>query len=465
MNESNHLHVTGACGRALGPLTLDLIRAGWSVSASDAVQYEPMKSLLRREGLRLHRSFSARHVPSNTSLLLTGAGVREGNPEVERARQLGIPLSNMAQFIGQHLTTGAHRLVVAGTKGKTTTTAMLAWILQCAGKHPDYLIGGQCPHFQLSARMRGAPWAVLEGDEYPSAENDSKPKFDYYQPHTLIVTNIRLDHPEVYRSLRHLKTAFHSLCRQLPPAGRLIVNAGCIHARSLQQLSPADVETVGWQPHADHRLTQLTTSSSGTRFAFGGQSFSLSLRGRMFALDAALAARAALSAGVSLQVSAQALTAFKGVVGRMQHLLDSEALTLVFDESYHPFAIAENLRALRHSHPGRRLVVALQPRFTGGRTGFQQRELPKALAAADHVVLIHPFDPTCFPDGPFSLSALATDLRQRGLAVLPVPKKAKLVEFFPPRLRAGDVVFLSLQPGSDFIIKPLLQNIRQCLLQ
>lgn len=459
-----HLHFTGACGRALGPLVVDLKNSGQSLSASDEMQYAPMDQFLKDAGLRLSKKFAARNVPKNTSLLVMGAAITPDNVEVQTALKRGIPICNMAQFIGRHLLTHSKRFVIVGTKGKTTTTAMLAWILEHAGKKPDYLFGGFCPHFPLAARLRGSKYAILEGDEYPSAKNDLTAKFHYYRPSTLIVTNVQLDHPEVYPTLHQVKTEFRKLCHQLPTNGRLILNAHCPNARSLQKFTPAKVESVGWSSIADHRITHLSLDSSGTRFRFGGQAFSLSQTGRTFALDAALAARAALTAGISLRKSAAALATFQGVLGRMQTEIEDDRLSFILDEAYHPFAIAENLTALKKRYPNRRLVVVVQPRNTGGRGGFQERDLPKALTKADRVILLRPWDFAEFPNGPFSNRRLTSAMRELGIVVSVKPKDTRTIDYLPTRLRTGDVLYCSFPPGCEFLVTPLVDLIRSTFL-
>jgi len=460
-----HLHFTGACGRALGPLVVDLKQSGWSLSASDEMQYAPMDQFLKDAGLRLAKKFAARHVPKKTSLLVMGAAVTPDNIEVQTALKRGTPVCNMAQLVGQYLTPNAKRFVIAGTKGKTTTTAILAWILEHAGKKPDYLFGGFCPHFPLAARMRGAPCAVLEGDEYPSAKNDPTAKFHHYHPSHLIITNVQLDHPEIYPSLRHVKAEFRALCRALPPTGRLILNAHCPNTRSLRKSTRATVESVGWHATADHPISNLALDPSGTRFDFGGVSFSLPQTGRTVALDAALAARAALLAGVSLRKSAAALKHFQGVLGRMQPVIDDDRLAFILDEAYHPLAIAENLSALQKRYPNRRLVVAIQPRNTGGRHGFQERDLPASLAAASLVILFGSYDFVEFPNGPFSNRRLAAAMRQQGLVVSVKPRDIKSIDFIPTRLRLGDVFYCSFPPGCDHVVSPLAETLRATFLK
>ena len=454
------IHFTGACGRAVGSLALALKRRGWRVTASDKIQYAPMDRVLAEGGLAIAPKFAARNVPPGTELVVVGGAIGRRNVERVAARRRGIPVMHMARFVGEHLAGRHRRLVVAGTKGKTTTTAMLAWILEHNGCRPDYLVGGLCPHFPLPVRYEGAPVMVLEGDEFPSSREDPTPKFLFYKPDVLVVTNVEFDHAEVYPSVREIQALFVRLAGGLPAAGKLVVSGDCANAAALARGCPAEAETVGWDSGSRFRLTGFKATPRGMRFRFCGQLFHLRQPGRMLALDAALAARAALHAGVGMAESAAALAEFQGVAGRLEPLLDDPFATIVHDESAHPSALRENIAALRLRFPGRRLVVVLQPRYTGGRHNFHEQALPDVLAAADRVVLLRAFDPAPWPAGPFSSHRLAGQLRCRGLAASVLNRSRSLASYCARTHRAGDVWFCSLPAGCEFLTGPLVAAIR-----
>jgi UDP-N-acetylmuramate-alanine ligase len=212
--------------------------------------------------------------------------------------------------------------------------------------------------------------------------------------------------------------------------------------------------------------TNLATGGSATagQNAAAGYRIHTFASSGTFALDAALATRAALAAGVSIKKSAAALAKFQGVLGRMQSIIDDDRLTFILDEAYHPFAIAENLQALQTRYPDRRLVVVIQPRNTGGRDGFQERDLPKALTAADRVILLRPWDFFEFPNGPFSNTRLTAAMRQLGIVVSVKPKDTKTIDYLPTRLRKRDVFYCSFPPGCDFIVSPLATLLRDTFL-
>jgi UDP-N-acetylmuramate: L-alanyl-gamma-D-glutamyl-meso-diaminopimelate ligase len=457
------IHFTGACGRAIGSLALDLKRRGLDITASDGQLYAPMDRVLADGGLKIRGKFSTRNVAPGTDLVIAGGAIGPDNPEWKAADRRGIPVLPMAEFLGKHFPPRQKRLVVAGTKGKTTTTAMLAWITKHAGTDPDWLLGGLCPHFELPARFRGSRRMVLEGDEYPTGSTDQRPKFRHYRPHVLVVTNLHFDHAEAFSSLEDIRRHFVEAARELPPSGLLLLGPDVEGWKEIAAASRAPVVRVGWGNTFDVVISRFRAPGKGMVFECGGTVFRMPGAGRMLAVDATLAALAAAHVGIPLEKSARALAEFEGVMGRLQPLHDSERLAVVLDEAYHPAAIRANIAALRARYPDRRLAMLLQPRYTGGRGGFQEKELPGALAGLDRLVLLKSFDLQAFPGGKFSSFRLAASLRDQGLDVSVLRRAKELAARLPPHARAGDVWYLSLPPGCDFLTDPLLANLRKNL--
>jgi UDP-N-acetylmuramate: L-alanyl-gamma-D-glutamyl-meso-diaminopimelate ligase len=457
------IHFAGACGRAVGSLALDLQRRGLDITASDGQIHAPMDRVLAEAGLKIRGKFSARNVAPGTDLVVAGSMVAPDNPEWRAAERRGIPVLPMAEFLAKHFPPRQKRLVVAGTKGKTTTTAMLAWILKHAGQDPDWLLGGLCPHFELPVRFRGSRRMVLEGDEYPTGLTDRRPKFRHYRPHVLVVTNLHFDHAEVFSSLEEIRGHFVEAARELPKGGLLVLGPDVAGWREIAAARHAPVVRVGWSRGSDVILSNFRAGPGGMVFQVDGVTFRMAGAGRMLAVDAALAAIAAAHVGISLAKSARALEKFEGVAGRLQLLRESEKLTVLLDEAYHPSAIRANIAALRLRYPGRRLAMLLQPRYTGGRGGFQEKELPAILTELDRLVLLRSFDLQPFPGGKFSSFRFAAGLRGEGLEVTVMRRTKDLAANLPAHTRAGDVWYLSLPPGCEILTDPLLVNLRKKL--
>lgn len=362
-------------------------------------------------------------------MVVCAGGVTPAHPELAAAIDRGREWLTFPAFLERTFLRRSRNFVVAGTNGKTTTTAMLAWLMEAGGLGPDYLIGGLARNFPQAARFHGAPVAVLEGDEYWTGPGDVRPKFLHYRAEVVVVTNLQPDHPEVYPDLRSYQFPFKHLVDLLPAKGRLILNADDPGLEVLASRSRARVVTVGFSPRADHRLTAWKRTPGGSRFRLDGREYFLPMWGKMNVGNAALAVVAARSAGVSPAVAARALAAFSGVAGRQQVLLEpaenKRRIKVVLDEAYHPQSLTAVLEAVRAHHPGRRIVLVLRPRGAGFAPGYYERELPAALGRADLVLLA---------DLPGHLRMLAFDQRR-------VAARAR---------RLGSVVTTSGEPG-DFL--------------
>ncbi len=453
-----HVHFTGACGRAIGSLAAELKqRPGWTISASDACQYSPMDQILKKAGLEISTSYKTSHIPKNAAAVVIGTSIADDNIEIAAARKKGIPILNMAQFLNQHVLKNGKRIVVAGTNGKTTVTTMLAWIFTHAKKQPDYLIGGNSPHFPSSVRFRNSQWTILEGDEYIASQNDLQPKFLYYKPDIALLTNLNYDHSEVFEDLNSIIQHFENFVSLLPENGNLIIPTDDAELRKIASNTSAEVMTVGRPHQSDYRITRCRPSSQGMTFDLNGQKIYLPLPGMMNVMNAAMACAAAEKAGIPFEQSAAALNEFHNAAGRLEILEDNVAGTFILDEAYHPAALRENIAALRLRFPNRPLTVALLPRFTGGNKGFQMAELPGVLAAADRVILAGVFDPTEFPSGPFSNRKLAARLKRKNVKAHVLKGIASLPRFMQRNWTPNDIVLCSLPPGHRFVYEPLIK--------
>jgi len=376
------------CGKATAPLAAELVRLGFAVSGSDAHLLPPVSDFLATHGLKCRKGFAADHLPADTDLVLAGALCGADNPEVRRAQELGIPVSNFARFLGEEFLSGTSNAVVAGSFGKTTTTAMLAMILCEAGQDPGWLVGGECPDLPRPVQLRrGGRW-VLEGDEYPSGPDDLRPKFHHYRPEVGLITSVSLVHQNKIPSLQATVSLMADFVASVRGPAPVFAADDLVVRRRLQPACPRGrLKTVGFGPAADRRLTRVRSRSGRTGFALDGVRFELSLRGQFACTNAALAAAAAEAWGIPLDRSAAILSRFRGVAGRQEVLLDSPGLTVVYDMGVYPKSIGRVVQAFAQANPGRRLCVLLQPRHTLGRAADYHRDLARALAPAGLVLL------------------------------------------------------------------------------
>lgn len=442
------VHFIGIAGRAMGGIAVALAQAGHRVSGSDEGVYEPMRSRLANAGIR-PTTFAPEHVPPDADVVVAGRRVTASNPELKSARDMGLACLSFPAFLHAHCLSHSRNGVVAGGVGKTTTTALLAWMLERAGRRPDYLIGGVARNFEQSCRLAGSRLAVLEGDEYASGPDDESPKFMHYRPEVVVVTNLVSDHPDLYPTPDRLYQAFAAFVRLIPAGGCLICQADDPTSRRLAEEAGCAVVTVGTTGRSDVCIGDLQLRERGTSFTLDGVRFHMPLHGPMNVRNAAMAALAAARLGVSLADASRALACFEGLEDH-QEVFEAGGRIVVRDKASHPESLRELCVALRQRFPGRRLVSVMQPRATGGRRWIYQRELPASLAAFDKVILTTPYEHkppsnAAWERDPFCLDTLSRDLEALRVKVEHASAMPALPRLVVDLSEPGDVVLLSLR--------------------
>lgn len=442
------LYFLGICGKGMGAVAAALSRSGWRVEGSDQAAHPPISEYLEANGLVVHSPYAAANLPDGDALHVVGKRVDPDNPELAAILDRGLPFCSLPELLGR-MVRRARNLVVTGGAGKTTTTAMLAWILEHNGRNPDYFLGGQARNFDHPARLQGSSLSVLEGDEYASSFDDPDPKFLKYHPDAAIVLNVLEDHPDIYPDAPSLHAAFSKLVRILPRRGILVVPDDDPAAARLAEEAACRVIRTGFSKGADAKVAIVERSPAHTRFQIDGTVFTLAQHGRMNALNAAMAAVAARHYGVTLEASAKALKCFRGVENR-QEVVEGGGVACVLDKATHPASIQGLFDALRQRFPNRRLVSFIQPRATGGRRWIYQRDLPAALAMADRCLVWpayehRPRPGTEWEGGAFSCSQLVEDTRAQGGSAELLDGNPEALE---PKLRRelshGDILVLTL---------------------
>jgi UDP-N-acetylmuramate: L-alanyl-gamma-D-glutamyl-meso-diaminopimelate ligase len=401
-----HLHILGICGTFMGGIAAIARQAGHRVTGCDANVYPPMSTQLEAQGIELIEGFSPDQISLKPDLFIIGNVVSRGNPLMEAILDQGLPYQSGPQWLGEQVLQGKHVLAVAGTHGKTTTTAMLTWILQANGLEPGYLIGGVPNNFDVSARLgkktdnqADAPhYFVIEADEYDTAFFDKRSKFVHYRPRTAILNNLEFDHADIFADITAIETQFHHLVRTVPSAGRLIVNGaeqslervvqrGCWSSLERFALPEQSIK------HGDWSL--IDTTKDGFKVIYQGKEVAevswdedASVTGRHNQLNALAAIAAAHHVGISAQAAAKALGTFKNVKRRMEVIGRVNDITIYDDFAHHPTAITTTVDGLRR-RVGRdantRILAVLEPRSNTMKLGVMKSQLPDSLQDADLV--------------------------------------------------------------------------------
>ncbi|MCE4538337.1 UDP-N-acetylmuramate:L-alanyl-gamma-D-glutamyl-meso-diaminopimelate ligase [Pelomonas sp. P7] len=384
-----HLHILGICGTFMGGLAALAREAGHRVTGCDANVYPPMSTQLEALGIQLIEGFGAEQLELKPDVFVIGNVVTRGErfPLMEAILDAGLPYISGPQWLAEHVLQGRHVLAVAGTHGKTTTTSMLAWILEHAGLKPGFLVGGVPQNFSVSARLGEGKCFVIEADEYDTAFFDKRSKFVHYRPRTAILNNLEHDHADIFPDLAAIETQFHHLVRTVPASGRLVVNA---REEALQRVIArgcwSEVQRFGAKKEEAGMLR-----ARGEPQAFDVLRGSLkvarvewSLIGEHNQLNALAAIAAAEHVGVAPEQAAAALSEFQNVRRRMELRGEVNGIKVYDDFAHHPTAIRTTINGLRRRiAPAERILAIFEPRSNTMKLGTMKAQLPWALEEAD----------------------------------------------------------------------------------
>ena len=386
-----HIHILGIAGTFMGGVAALAREAGHTVTGCDAKVYPPMSDQLRALGIELVEGYDAGQVALNPDLYVIGNVVSRGNPLLEAILNAGAAYTSGPQWLADHVLQGRHVLAVAGTHGKTTTTAMLAWILEHAGRAPGFLVGGVPKNFGVSARLgAGAPGTpfVIEADEYDTAFFDKRSKFVHYRPRTAVLNNLEFDHADIFDDVAAIERQFHHLVRTVPSTGRLVVNARDEHLQRVLAMGCwSEVQRFGSRKEEPGALR-----ARGEPHAFDVLRGSLkvarvewALLGEHNQLNALAAIAAAEHVGVAPELAAQALGRFDNVRRRLELRGEVDTIKVYDDFAHHPSAIRTTINGLRRKVGNQRILAAFEPRSNTMKLGAMKAQLPWSLEEADLV--------------------------------------------------------------------------------
>jgi len=387
-----HIHILGICGTFMGSLAVLAKEAGHRVTGSDANVYPPMSTQLEAQGIELTQGYDPAQLDPAPDLVVIGNALSRGNPAVEYVLDKGLPYVSGPQWLAEHVLQGRWVLAVAGTHGKTTTTSMLAWVLEHAGMSPGFLIGGVPQNFGISARLGGTPFFVVEADEYDSAFFDKRSKFVHYRPRTTILNNLEYDHADIFPDLAAIERQFHHLVRTIPSSGLIIhPTAETALVRVLQMGCWTPVQTTG----ADGQWQARLLAEDGSRFEvlFDGEvqgTVNWELTGQHNVANALATLAAARHVGVVPGMGVAALSEFRSVKRRMEKVAEVRGVTVYDDFAHHPTAIATTLQGLRARVGSERIIAVIEPRSNSMKLGAHRDGLPDSVTGADSVVWYAP---------------------------------------------------------------------------
>jgi UDP-N-acetylmuramate: L-alanyl-gamma-D-glutamyl-meso-diaminopimelate ligase len=444
---ARRIHLIAICGVAMSALAGMLKQRGYDVSGSDENVYPPISTLLERLGIAIRPGFRADNLADRPDLVIVGNKVSRTNPEVEALLARDIPYVSLPQALAELFIADRRSVVVAGTHGKTTSTALLAWVLEQAGRYPSVMVGGDALNFGGNYKLGEGDCFVIEGDEYDTAFFDKGPKFLHYRPQALLLTAVEFDHADIYRDLEHVKDAFRRLVALLPPAAPLAVAADFPHARDVAKRHNgiitfglgAEWQATNLRDNGTHTVFDVVHGGTAEGTAHIQQPGGINARN---ALGVFVMARAL---GLQSSEILPGLASFRGVARRQELVGEFRGVTLVDDFAHHPTAVAGVIAAVRLRYPRRRLWAVFEPRSNTSRRKVFQREYVRAFAAADEVIVgsvFHKDTDQVAADDLFSPEQLVADLHARGTHARALADIEAIRATLIGEARAGDVILL-----------------------
>ncbi|AIL32296.1 UDP-N-acetylmuramate:L-alanyl-gamma-D-glutamyl-meso-diaminopimelate ligase [Basilea psittacipulmonis] len=387
-----HIHILGICGTFMGGLALIARAAGHKVTGCDLNVYPPMSTQLEEQGIQLIQGYGIEQLSLNPDLYIIGNAVTRGNPLMEEILDRQLPYTSGPQWLGEHILSHRHVLTVAGTHGKTTTSSLLAWILEYAGRSPSFLIGGVPENFKISARLStDSLYFVIEADEYDTAFFDKRSKFIHYHGRTVILNNLEYDHADIFPNLEAIETQFHHMVRTIAREGYIIYpsQSASLH-RVIERGCYSDKTTFG--ESGDWQIRD--SSPDGSEFNIYHHDKKLgrvswSLQGQHNQHNALAALIAAHRIGIDIAQAIEALSTFQGIKRRMELKGSIRHIDIYDDFAHHPTAIETTLNGLRAKFPERRIIAVVDPHSNTMKLGAMAEKLPSSLEAADMVFCFH----------------------------------------------------------------------------
>lgn len=389
-----HIHILGICGTFMGGLALIARELGYTVSGSDQHVYPPMSTQLSEQGIQLMLGYKAENLQCKPDLVVIGNAISRGNPEVEAVLNLGLKYTSGPQWLSEHVLQGKWVLAAAGTHGKTTTSSMLAWILEYQGFKPGFLIGGIPVNFGISARAGESDFFVIEADEYDSAFFDKRSKFVHYRPRTAILNNLEFDHADIFSDLAAIQKQFHHFVRTIPGEGLIVAPAADKNIQETLSMgcwTPVQQTAVDQPIEWQAELQEQDGSQFTILFASESQGqVDWQLTGLHNVCNALSAVAAARHIGIAPADAIAALNKFKNVKRRMEVIAKIKGVTLYDDFAHHPTAIKMTLEGLRKHVGTEKIIAVLEPRSNTMRMGIHRKALAESLVFADQVIIYQP---------------------------------------------------------------------------
>lgn len=444
----------------MGSVAAAMKAKGFTVTGSDENVYPPMSTFLDDCGVEITSGYQAEHLPPGADVIVIGNAISRGNPEAEETLNRKLLYVSLPEVLKEQFLRGRRNFVVTGTHGKTTTSAILAWLLRSAECDPSFMIGGLPRNLGRGASFTDSEFVVLEGDEYDTAFFDKRSKFLHYLPEMVTINNIEFDHADIYDSLDEIKLTFRRLLNIVPSRGLALINGDDANCLEVAQGAPCPVQTIGLGSSCDLTIDAIDYRVGESGFAVDGESYVIPMVGEFNVRNAAMAVTSARFAGLTPDQIRDGLARFEGIARRQELRGEVGGVKVIDDFAHHPTAIAQAITGLRQLYPGARLWVVFEPRSNTTRRKIFQGELAEALAGADLAVVpqVPDADKVAAADR-LDPEQLIRDVKARGAEAWYLPTVEEIADHVAAHAQPGDVVAVLSNGGFGGLHTLLLERL------
>jgi UDP-N-acetylmuramate: L-alanyl-gamma-D-glutamyl-meso-diaminopimelate ligase len=466
-----HYHLIGICGTAMASLAGMLQAKGHKITGSDQNVYPPMSTQLEALGIEILNGYKAENADVGADCVVVGNAISRGNPELEEVLKRKMLYRSQAEIVKEEFIRGRRSLVIAGTHGKTTTTSIAAWVMECGGLDPSFLVGGIVQNFGASFRVTDSDVFVIEGDEYDTAYFDKKPKFMHYLPEIAIVNNVEFDHADIYRDLEAIKFEFSRLMNLVPGNGHLIVGidspVACDVLNEMRGKLHTNIETFGTSDDAKWHAQYIDFSGDKTKFTVFNEGhkwgeFETNLIGEFNVRNCLSVIIAADAWGISKEKIQEAFSTFKSVKRRVEVRGVIRGVTVIDDFAHHPTAVEETLKALKQKYEGKRLIAVFEPRSWSSRLAVFQEKYERAFAYADYVIIAGVYNTSKASElgKVLDTNELVEQIKLQGKPSFSFPDADAIIDHLAPEMNDGDVVAIMSNGGFGGIHDKILEILK-----
>lgn len=465
LKKGAHIHMMGICGTAMGGLAGLLKGMGYKVTGSDQNVYPPMSTQLENLGIKIKEGYKRENLTPRPDFVIVGNVMSRTHEEVQALLETDIPYTSLPDALGKFVIEDRKSIVIAGTHGKTTTTALMSWVAEQCEKQPGFLIGGKPQNFETSFKIPKGDFFVIEGDEYDTAFFAKVPKFLFYKPRYAILTSVEFDHADIYKDLDDVKKAFVGLLDILPQDGLLVSFADDINIPTILKHSKTkNIHTYGLN-NGDYQAKNIRFTESYCEFDIVEKgktidTVKLAIYGKHNVANALAVYVLARNLKWPLDKVKEALLSFKGVKRRQELLGKPGGVTVIEDFAHHPTAVQVTIDSIHERFKGKRLFNVFEPRSATSRRKVFQKDYVEAFKGDWDVLIAQPFNQTSINEADrFSSDDLVGDLAKTGTRAHLMPNVQAIIEYIAKEARAGDVVLIMSNGGFDGIYQKLISRL------